>query len=417
MASGITAESSRYCFLDLDFDHHRDKLATAAAFVHATDARYGFTSKDLRLLGGSEISRVPELIATDHEWSGKASSVGGVATKAPVGGNRIIVELYWEVAPLACENFATLCANGSILPGSNDKKPKPVPVGSSGKPLTYRGSIMHRCVPGFVVQGGDFVLGNGSGGESVFGKKFKDERAGLALKHDQPYVLSMGNSGKNANSSQFFITFAAAPQCDGKHVVFGRVVSGFAVVDRAEGFGTSSGEPTVPIAITDCGVYGHHGLLPSISNNNTTLATTPGAGYWYDAPDAESFSGVSPIFMVLPRVAVLAPTPAAMDKFMDTMGEAVIMTTIVLDASTAEGEAILSRLQDLLASFAIDAIVVAPVLQKAVNPSKLVLPDTWTAAGIRAEQVVLCAKPLEALESVQQKSWLSNKQDWRLERT
>ena len=414
MASGITAESSRYCYIDLDFDHHRDKLATAAAFVDATDARYGFTSKDLRLLGGSEISRVQDLITTDHEWSGKASSVGGVATKAPIGGNRIVVELYWEVAPLACENFATLCANGSILPGSKDKKPKPVPVGSSGKPLTYRGSTMHRCVPGFVVQGGDFVLGNGSGGESIFnnGKKFKDERAGLALKHDQPYVLSMGNSGKNANSSQFFFTFAAAPQCDGKHVIFGRVVSGFAVVDRAESFGTSSGEPTVSITITDCGVYGHHGLSPS-----NGLATTPGAGYWYDAPDAESFSGVSPIFMVLPRVVVLAPNQAAMEKFKNAMGEAVVITSILLDAS-GEGEAdIIARLQELLASFAIDAIVVAPVLQKAINSSKFVLPDAWTTAGMNSEQVVLSAKPLEALASVQQTSWLSNKQDWRLEGT
>ena len=252
MASGkITAESSRYCYIDLDFDHHRNKLATAAAFVDATDSRYGFTSKDLRLLGGSEISRVQDLITTDHEWSSKAAAfVGGVSTKAPIGGNRIVMELYWEVAPLACENFATLCANGSILPGSNDKKPKPVPIGSSGKPLTYRGSTMHRCVPGFVVQGGDFVLGNGSGGESIFnnGKKFKDERAGLALKHDAPYVLSMGNSGKNANSSQFFITFAASPQCDGKHVVFGRVIRG---MDAVQAMGQRTTDPTtsmVPFA-------------------------------------------------------------------------------------------------------------------------------------------------------------------------
>ena len=402
MASGITAESSRYCYIDLDFDHHRAKLATAAAFVDATDSRYGFTSKDLRLLGGSEISRVPDLISTDHEWSEKAASVG-VATKPPVGGNRIVVELYWDVAPLACENFATLCANGSILPGSNDKKPKPVPIGSSGKPLTYRGSTMHRCVPGFVVQGGDFVLGNGSGGESIFnnGKKFKDERAGLALKHDQPYVLSMGNSGKNANSSQFFITFKAAPQCDGKHVVFGRVVSGFAVVDTAETFGTSSGNPTVPITITDCGVFG-------------PLHTTPGAGYWYDTPDADSFSGVSPVFMVLPRVAVLASTQAVLAKFVKAMGDAVIVTRICAEEEdNAEEAAQLSRLEELIGTFAVDVIVVAPVLKSII--SKLSLPQAWTDAGIPVEQVIMDAKPLEALTSVRE-SWLSQK-DWRLEGT
>ena len=74
------------------------------------------------------------------------------------------------------------------------------------------------------------MFGNGSGGESIYnGKKFKDERAGLQLKHDCRGVVSMGNSGKNSNTSQFFITFQAAPQCDGKHVVFGKVVSGFEV--------------------------------------------------------------------------------------------------------------------------------------------------------------------------------------------
>lgn len=148
MASGITADSSRYCYLDIDFDSHRSKLATAAAFVDATDSRYGFSSKDMRQLGGSEISRVKDLISTDHEWSSK----GEVETKPPTGGNRIVVELYWDVAPIAAENFATLCANGSILPNAKEKKAKPAPIGTSGKHLTYRGSTMHRCMPGFVLQ-------------------------------------------------------------------------------------------------------------------------------------------------------------------------------------------------------------------------------------------------------------------------
>ena len=104
MASGITAESSRFCFLDIDFDNHRSKLATAAAFVDATDSRYGFTSKDLRKLGGSEVKRIQDLIATDHEWSSK----GDVETKPPPGGNRIVCQLFWDVAPMAAENFATL---------------------------------------------------------------------------------------------------------------------------------------------------------------------------------------------------------------------------------------------------------------------------------------------------------------------
>ena len=66
MSSLIHADSCSYCYLDLDFDRYRQKLATAAAFVHATDSRYGFSSKDLRQLGGSELVRIPELISTDH---------------------------------------------------------------------------------------------------------------------------------------------------------------------------------------------------------------------------------------------------------------------------------------------------------------------------------------------------------------
>ncbi|CAB9498845.1 cis-trans isomerase [Seminavis robusta] len=399
MASGITAETSRYCFLDLDFDDHRAKLATAAGFVDATDTRYGFTSQDLRLLGGSEISRVKDLIATDHEWSSKATSIG-VETKPPVGGNRVVVELYWEVAPMAAENFATLCANGSIIPGSKDKKPKPVPTGSSGKPLSYRGSTMHRCVPGFVLQGGDFVLANGSGGESIYnGKKFKDERAGLNLKHDQKYILSMGNSGKNANSSQFFFTFDAAPQCDGKHVIFGRAISGFEVLDKAETLGTPGGDPTATIRITDCGVFGP--------------LETPGAGYWYDAPDPDSFSGVSPIFMVLPRVAVLAPSQAVLEKFQKAMGDAAIVTLVSAETYKEE-DAQISRLNELLGSFFVDVIVVAPVC-KAIIP-KLSLPKSWSDAKVTMEEAIIDAKPVEAIACVRTKSWLA-KRDWRLEGT
>ena len=64
--SSVNASSARYCFIDLDFGNHRNKLGTCAAFVDATDARYGFSSKDLRLLGGSELSRIHDLIAADH---------------------------------------------------------------------------------------------------------------------------------------------------------------------------------------------------------------------------------------------------------------------------------------------------------------------------------------------------------------
>mmetsp|Transcript_16874 Transcript_16874/g.20607 ORF Transcript_16874/g.20607 Transcript_16874/m.20607 type:complete len:134 (-) Transcript_16874:579-980(-) len=133
---------------------------------------------------------------------------------------------------MACENFATLCTNGNTTLSSNknqsQSKKVQTPIGQSGKPLSYEDCVIHRVVPNFIVQGGDFVFGNGSGGES---------RAGLLLEHDRKGIVSMGNSGKNSNTSQFFITFKDAPQCDGKHVIFGEVISGYEVLDAIEKVG------------------------------------------------------------------------------------------------------------------------------------------------------------------------------------
>jgi len=161
------AERNKYCFLDIDINNHRAKHALGAAFVQATDTRYGFTSQDLRKLGGSEIHRIhtEELIVNDHDFAQRVSDLGGYALSHSTeeDGGRIIVELFWDIAPLACENFATLCGNKS------SGKPQ---IGVCGKPLAYIGSQFHRVVAGFVMQGGDFVMHNGAGGESIYnGKK------------------------------------------------------------------------------------------------------------------------------------------------------------------------------------------------------------------------------------------------------
>ena len=241
------------------------------------------------------------------------------------------------------------------------------------------------------------MLGNGSGGESIYnGKKFKDERAGLQLKHERG-TLSMGNSGKNSNSSQFFFPFQAAPQCDGKHVVFGRIVSGLDVLDAAEKYGTTEGDPTAPICITDCGVFAPFHV--------------PGAGYWYDQPDEDSFSGVSPVFMVLPRVAVLAPNAAVKEKFQKAMGDKAIVTCISAEDLPEESMQI-DRIHELLGTFAVDVVVVAPVCKDIT--SKITLPKSWSDAGISIVEVVLESKPIEALSVVKTKSWLSKK-EWLLE--
>ena len=198
------------CYLDFDVDGSLAARSLAASFVHSTNERYGFTAKNLDLLGGAEISRIRNFYDADFEFQGK-----GRIDAAPVSVSaRVVVELHEGSGPLTCANFKALCV------GNSGK------TGESGKAQTYEGSRVHRVQSGFVLQGGDFVFGNGSGGESIYGKKMKDERTGLSMKHDKRGVLSMGNSGKNSATSQFFITFAAAPQCDGKHVVFGRVVAG-----------------------------------------------------------------------------------------------------------------------------------------------------------------------------------------------
>jgi peptidylprolyl isomerase len=102
-----------------------------------------------------------------------------------------------------------------------------------------------------MLQGGDFTKHNGTGGASIYGDKFEDEN--FKLRHDKPFLLSMANAGKNTNGSQFFITTVVTSWLDGKHVVFGEVVSGQDLVKKIEAQGTSSGAPKTKITITDCG--------------------------------------------------------------------------------------------------------------------------------------------------------------------
>ncbi|KAF3324963.1 Peptidyl-prolyl cis-trans isomerase CYP21-1 [Carex littledalei] len=152
---------------------------------------------------------------------------------------RIVLGLYGGVVPKTAENFRALCT------GEKGN-------GTRGKPLHYKGTPFHRIIPGFMIQGGDILRGDGKGSESIYGGKFPDEN--FIIKHSHAGVVSMANDGPDSNGSQFFITTIKTSWLDGEHVAFGRVVQGMDTVFAIEGgAGTYNGKPRKKVVIVDSG--------------------------------------------------------------------------------------------------------------------------------------------------------------------
>lgn len=127
---------------------------------------------------------------------------------------KVVFELFENKTPLTSENFRCLC------------------TGEKGENIYFKGSIFHRIIQNFMMQGGDITNQNGTGGKSIYGHKFNDE--GVWLDHTHPGLLSMANSGPNTNGSQFFITYEKTPWLNNKHTVFGRVISGMDICRKVE---------------------------------------------------------------------------------------------------------------------------------------------------------------------------------------
>ncbi|CAM9591153.1 unnamed protein product [Heterosigma akashiwo] len=157
---------------------------------------------------------------------------------------RIEFELFADYTPRTAENFRALCT------GERGTSP------ASGARLHFRGCTFHRVIRGFMAQGGDFTAHDGTGGESIYGKRFADEN--FMRLHSEAGLLSMANAGPDTNGANSSSP-SRPPAPEHRHVVFGKVVAGMDVVKMMEMVATDVNDrPRAPVIVSECGEIGEY---------------------------------------------------------------------------------------------------------------------------------------------------------------